>query len=427
MSKILGVDTSTIDNISSLGSSSGGIAPVPATTDTGIVMCPQNSSPQYPFSAAELADYSNLAHMFQLSDITGVVKMVYLYNSFGALKSNGDFFVGLSDNGYRFGLSSSNGNAAASDGGMKLSLSGVAKVTSHNAGYFAIKTDGTLWFCGSIGNYINSAAIGGGTVNAYYGWDQIGSDTDWHDITAYVGYPYQATAIKGASGSRYLYATGYGTSYNSGQGNTSRLTAWTRVKSSSGTDLAESMSVLAETGYANSLAESDSGKLFSWGENGYGTCGTGNTTDVQYATQVGTATNWDNCWLTRQGGFAKNTLGEMYMSTSVSSWRIEPNTNKVFTKINNDTDYEDLRVYCKSQQSAHYNIFAKKGGSWYVSYQVIQANGWAGNTSQLSNSTGWVALNTVLQQNDITGDIDEIMPYFSNSSSSSPAVMFALS
>jgi hypothetical protein len=309
---------------------------------------------------------------------------------------------------------------------MKLSLSGAVKIESHQYGFFAIKTDGTLWWCGSVSNYLNSAALGGGSTASNLGWTQIGSDTDWHDIVTYINWPSSAMAIKGASGSRYLYATGYGTNYATGQGSTSTLYNWTRVKSSSGTDLNESMSVV-KTSYGSSLAVSDSGKLFSCGENGFGSLGSGDTTDIQYATQVGSATNWDDCWVSRYGGWAKNTSGEMYMSTRWSSWRIEPNTDKLFTKIDTDTNYEDLRVYANSQQTGLYTIFAKKGGSWFVNYSSVPANGWAGNTSQLSATTGWVALNTVLQKNDITGSIDEIMPFFSANATSNPAVMFALS
>tara|TARA_R110000850_G_scaffold116636_2_gene232563 strand:- start:1210 stop:2499 length:1290 start_codon:yes stop_codon:yes gene_type:complete len=429
MSKILGVDTSTIDNISGLGTGSGseGIPEFVSNTDTGIVVCPQGSAIGKPNSTAALSDYENSMHMFQISDITGVVFMLYNQVHHGALKSNGDFFVGGFGTSTGMGLSSSDATSVINDGGMKLSLSNVAKVSATTNGFIAIKTDGTLWFSGYIGSYLNSTGVGGGSVSSNFGWAQIGSDTDWHDISASYSYPYFVNAIKGAAGSRYLYASGTGANYATGQGSTSTLTSFTRVKSSSGTNLSESMSLLSLIGYSNSLAISDSGKLFAWGENGYGTGGQGNTTDIQYATQAGSATNWNGCWVTRFGAFAKNTSGEMYMTTGRSSWRIEPNTNKVFTKIDNDTDYEDLRVYSNSQQSGYYTAFAKKGGSWFVSTSGVPTNGWAGNGAQTSSTTGWVALNTVLQKNDITGDIDDILPYFSTSTGGNPCVMFALS
>ena len=428
MSKILGVDTSTIDNISGLGTGSGGITPVPATTDTGIVMCNANAPVSKPFSGAELLSYANPAHMFQLSDMTGVVHMTYNPNYFyGVLKSNGEFYVGAATAAYLSGLSVSDGSNAENNGGLFLSLSGVAKVVTQVQGFLAIKTNGTLWWSGQIGNILDSAAVGGGSTQINYGWGQVGSDTDWHDIDAYSGYPYQAIAIKGAAGSRYLYASGYGTGYALGQGNTSSLKAWTRVKSSSGTDLNESMS-MCKISYASCLAISDSGKLFSWGENNYGVLGQGNTTDVQYATQVGTATNWDNCWVSRLAGFAKNTSGEMYMSTNRSGFRIEPNTNKVFTQIGTDTDYQDIKLYTQTGNTMDYTVFAKKGGSWYVSHDGIAAGMWQGSTAVSATTQGaWVAINDVLTQNDITGTIDYLHPYYSPSSASFPSVMFALS
>ena len=427
MSKILGVDTSTIDNISGLGVGGGGISAVPVTTDTGIVLCPVNSSLGKPFSENELSAYDNPTHMYQVSDITTVVQMSYNAYAYGALKSNGDFYVGGWANASYMGMSSSDAASVVADGGMKLSLSGAVKIESHQYGFFAIKTDGTLWWCGQVSSYLNSAALGGGSTVSSNGWTQIGSDTDWHDIVTYINWPSSAMAIKGASGSRYLYATGYGTNYATGQGSTSTLYNWTRVKSSSGTDLNESMSVV-KTSYGSSLAVSDSGKLFSWGENGYGGLGQGNTTDKPYATQVGVATNWDDCWVSRFVGLAKNTSGEMYMSTRLSSFRIEPSTDKTFTKIGTDTDYQDIRLYHKTTSSLDYTVFVKKGGSWFVSHDGVTAGRWAGSTAAAATSQGtWVALNTVLQDNDITGTVDDIMPFESSNANSAAAVMFALS
>tara|TARA_R110002167_G_scaffold89273_1_gene240814 strand:+ start:11792 stop:13081 length:1290 start_codon:yes stop_codon:yes gene_type:complete len=429
MSKILGVDTSTIDNISGLGTGSGGIAAVPATTDTGIVMCLISTPAQYPFSAAELADYGNPAHMFQLSDITGIVSMTSHIYTYGALKSNGEFYVGTNNtNKHQHGLSGTDAADAATNGGMFLALSGVSVAVAHNYGYFAIKTDGTLWFSGSVGSWLTSAALGGGSTTSNNGWAQVGSDTDWHDIHVYTNYPNLAVAIKGAAGSRYLYTTGYGNSYGTGQGNTTRLQAWTRVKSSSGTDLDESISV-AKCSYGSGIAVSDSGKLYTWGENAYKMLGDGNNADKPYATQITSdPEDWNDCWITRYGGWAKNTSGEMYMSTNQSSWRIEPNTGGLFTKIGTDTDYEDLAVYWMTTQSMNYMVFAKKGGSWYVSHGGSAAGEWQGSTAASATTQGaWVAINDVLTQNDITGTVDHLHCFYSQNSQSDPAVMFALS
>ena len=427
MSKILGVDTSTIDNISGLGVGGGGISAVPVTTDTGVVLCPVNSSLGRPFSENEFSAYTNPAHMYQISDITGVQSMIQSSNLYGILKTNGDFYVGGWTNSVYMGMSSADGNSVISDGGVKLSLSGVAKVAPHSNGFFAIKTNGELWFCGSVSSYLNSTGLGGGSTTSAYGWAQVGSDSNWHDIHCWAGYPYQALAIKGDSGSRYLYATGRGTSGATGQGNTSNLLAFTRVKSASSTDLSESMEV-CKVSYSSCLAVSASGKLFSWGENYYGSLGKGNTTDTNYAAQVGVATDWNNVWVNRFGGFAKKTDGTMHMTTSHSSWRIEPSTNKTFTQIGTDTDYQDLRLFDQTTSTMNYTVFAKKGGSWFVSFSAATAGGWQGSTAPSSSNQGsWVALNDALTENDITGTVDDILPFASTLSSNSPSVMFALS
>ena len=421
MSKILGVDTSTIDNISGIGSSSGGIAAVPATTDTGIVVCPKNSSPYGPFSTAELAEYSNLAHMFQLSDMTGVAKLVNNNYQWGALKTNGEFYIGGYTQNYQMGLSSTAASAVANNGGLALSLSGVSKIVPHQFGWFAIKTNGEMWYTGYPTPYFTAA-------QAAYVWRKMSVGTDdWYDITAYPGNPYQVIAIKGAAGSRYLYASGRGTSYGTGQGSTSTLSAFTRVKSSSGTDLAESMSMV-KTSYASCIAISDSGKLYTWGDNPSRQLGTGNTTDKQYATQIpNDPEDWSDCWINRYGGWAKNTSGEMFLSTSTTQWKVQSSTGGTFSQVGSDTDFEDLAIQSQTTSSLGYISFAKKGGVWHVCHaSTIPAGEWAGEAAS-SAITSYVTVNSILQANDITGTVDYLLPYVSSSANNNTGLMLALS
>lgn len=429
MSKLIGVDTSNIDNVSGFYTTqSGGVATVPVTRDSGVVVCPYNQGPYGPFSKGELDDYQNQAHMFQLSDLTGVQELVYYEYQWGILKTNGDFYVGGYSNTGSYGLNFTTANDLLQNGGVALSLSNVAKVSPMQGGFFAIKNNGELWWAGSVNVYLDGTGTGTGSTSSSYKWTQIGSDSDWVDIVAYQGYPYTAIAIKGSTGSQYLYSCGYNNSYGTGLGTNSGTTKqWTRVKSDSSTNLSESFSKIAIS-YGACLAVTENGKLFSWGENQYGNLGTGNTTDKAYATQVGTATNWSNCWVQRYGGWAMNTSGEMYMSTTRNSWRIEPNTNGTFTKINNDTDYQDLAVFSRTTNSMDYMIFAKKNGAWYVSTPNTQDSGsWVGSTSSLGTSQGsWAALSTYME-NYPTGTIDYLLPFHGFSSQGEPAVMFALS
>jgi alpha-tubulin suppressor-like RCC1 family protein len=369
--------------------------------------------------------------MYQLSSLTGVVALGSGAFSWGALLSNGNLYTGGGSNPNQLGISSSavpSPSTLVSDGGLGLSLSGVSKVAFGGQTIFAIKTDGTLWWAGSVSSYLNNTGTGQSTTNSTYGWTQIGSDTDWYDIKVYPNFPYQAIAIKGSSGSRYLYACGANNNYGTGQGTNSGSTlSWTRVKSAASTDLSESISKIALS-YASCLAVTDSGKLFSWGENQYGALGSGNTTDKPYATQVGTDTDWTNCWVQRYGGFALKSGGTMYMSTSRSSWRIEPSTTSTFTQIGTDTDYQDIAVFSNYSASMNYAVFAKKGGSWYVSANQILGGAWPGSSYWGGSSEGtWTAINDALTENDITGTIDVVYPFYSSSNANVPQLMFALS
>jgi len=429
MSKIIGVDTANIDNISGLGTGGGGgISPVPSTTDSGILICPTNAGLKDPYSEAEFSAYSNPVHMYQLSNLTGVVKIDQGSYSWGVLLSNGNLYTGGSSNTSYLGLDSTTATNVQNNGGLALSLSSVSKFTFISNGIFAIKTNGELWWAGSTNGLLDNTGTGQGTTNSFYGWTQVGSDSDWYDVEGYPQYPYQAIAIKGSSGSRYLYSCGGNQNYGTGQGTNSGSTlSWTRVKSAASTDLSESISKIALS-YASGLAVTDSGKLFSWGENQYGALGDGTTTDKPYATQVGTDTDWTNCWVQRFGGFALKSGGTLYMSTSTGSWRIEPSTSKTFTQIGTDTNYQDVALWRTTSSGMGYAVFAKKGGSWYVSSNPVAAGSWTGSSYWGGSPEGtWTAINDALTENDITGTIDFVFPFFSVQNGSSPQVMFAVS
>ena len=121
------------------------------------------------------------------------------------------------------------------------------------------------------------------------------------------------------------------------------------------------------------------------------------------------------------------TDGTMYMSTSFSSWRIEPNTNKVFTQIGTDTDYEDIALYPTSNPM-NYIVFAKKNGVWYISSgQTNDAGSWVGDTAQAATTQGsWVTVSSFME-NPPTGTIDVLFPLISYVAQSEPSIMFALS
>lgn len=427
MSKLNGVDFANISSLSGKSLFSSGITPAPVTTDTGIVVCPYNMAPYGPFSKAEAASYTNPINMLQLSDITGVQKISQNTNSWAALKTNGELHAGCWSIPNAIGVNSTASNNVLNNGGLTQSLTGVSKFAHHTGGMWAIKTDGTLWWTGNISTHLDSAGHGQSSSNSQYKWSQVGSDTDWVDIACDWNYPWTAIAIKGASGSQYLYTCGYNQNYGTGLGtNSGQTKQWTRVKSDASTNLSESFAEVV-IAYSSCLAITESGKLFSWGENGRGTLGDGTTTDKPYATQVGSDTDWDKVWVARYGGFATKTDGTLYMSTSYSSWRIEPSTNKTFTQIGTDTDYEDLALY-PGGNILNLIVFAKKNGVWYLSSGgTNDAGSWVGDTAQSPTTEGsWVTLSSYME-NPPTGTIDYLFPLISYTSQAEPSLMFALS
>ena len=428
MSKFIGVDTSSIDNVNGFFSTQGGgISPVPVTTDTGVVVCPYNLTPYGPFSKAETSSYNNPINMLQLSTITGVQKISQNTNTWAVLTTNGEVHAGCWNVANSIGVNSTDAFDVQNNGGLVQSLTGVSKLAHHSNGMWAIKTDGTLWWSGNISSYLDNAGTGQTYTNSQYKWTQVGTDTDWIDIASDWNYPWTAIAIKGTSGSQYLYSCGYNANYASGLGTNSGSTRqWTRVKSAASTDLSESFAEVTIS-YASCLAVTESGKLFSWGENGYGPLGDGTTTDKPYATQVGTDTDWSKGWVHRFGGFVMKTDGSLYMSTSFSPWRIEANTNKVFTQIGTDTDYEDIALYPTSNPM-NYTVFAKKSGVWYISSgQTHDAGSWVGDTAQAATTQGsWVTVSSYME-NPPTGTIDVLFPLISYVAQAEPSIMFALS
>ena len=179
MSKFIGVDTSNIDNVSGFFvTQGGGISPVPATTDSGVLLCPYNVQVARPWSAATFEDYQNPVHMFQLADFTGVKKIANSIYHMGILLNNGNLYTSGYTNSAYFGLSSADAIDAVNNGNFNLSLSNVKTFGCTIQGFMAIKNDGTLWFVGSVSNYLNSAGLGGGSTISTYGWTQIGTDID---------------------------------------------------------------------------------------------------------------------------------------------------------------------------------------------------------------------------------------------------------
>ncbi len=138
----------------------------------------------------------------------------------------------------------------------------------------AVKTDGTLWGIGEN----NNGQLADGTVTNRSSPVQVGALTTWSTIGCGVAAGYgvktDGTLWSGASVSGQL---GLGnTTYYSSPVQVGALTTWTRVKG----------------GYKWAAGVRTDGKLFTWGDNFVGALGQGNTTDYSSPVQVGALTTW---------------------------------------------------------------------------------------------------------------------------------------
>lgn len=304
-------------------------------------------------------------------------------------------------------------------------LTSVARFDAHGNGAWAIKTDGTLWWCGSISLFANTGDTGQSTTTASNQWLQYGSDTDWVDIVCWQQYPNKTIAIKGTGTSKFLYVAGDNANEGLPVGTTSGSTKpFTRAKSGASTDLAESFDAGGlDIGYENGLAVASNGKLYAWGEGNSGVLGTGTTTDSLYCIQVGTDTDWSLpfVYCGRNAGLCIKTNGTLYMSTnSTSSLGIQPaSANRTYQQVGTDTDYEDFRYAHRTTSGSQDLIYIKKGGAWYANWdsQISYPHSFGGSSNKAAPSTNTlVALNTFLEGSSVTATITEIRFMFINAS-----------
>ena len=151
------------------------------------------------------------------------------------------------------------------------------RVRGGNGGSLGLKTDGTLWGCGS--RAINGQALvpGTGIISSPA---QIGSLTTWVDFTA------GATIALGRTSDGKLWA--WGQAYFGGLGN-----------STTSPDINSPVQVGTDTDW-NGLATSaqgcfasrTDGTMWSWGMGTYGRTGQGITTNLSSPTQIGSLTDW---------------------------------------------------------------------------------------------------------------------------------------
>lgn len=366
----------------------------------------------------------------QISSRTDIVKIKSNPYQMYALDSSGNLYSAGWTNTSRMGRTTS--GAGNEDYKLVQCLTSVAKFAPFDQGCFAIKTNGTLWWCGSLLNYANNGDTGQGTTTSpNYGWYQYGTDTDWIDVDAYTAFPAAAMAIKGGTGSEYLYVAGSNYYGKTGLGTQSgNAKPWTRVKSDSSTNWSETISKI-DMGQNATLIVTKSGKLFAIGDGNDGALGQGNTTDYYYPVQVGTDTDWDIPYAkSRLCSYAIKTDGSLYASRgSTFYFKIGPATsNRTYQQVGSDTDYEELVTIQNNSSMGADIIFAKKNGTWYANWDTSLPAGLVGNTTAKTSPgvNTWVTINTMLDGNDIDVGINTLhITYKSNNAALGETLLIA--
>lgn len=149
----------------------------------------------------------------------------------------------------------------------------------------AIRTDGTLWAWGAntAGETGHGISYGIG-VNGVLSPRQVGTDSNWATIAAGNYY------TLGVKTNGTLWAWGDNPNGNLGRGNTTDLSVPTQVGSLSNWKVVAASN--NQTGTCHSLAVKTDGTLWTWGANGSGQLGNGNTIQRTSPVLIGGETYW---------------------------------------------------------------------------------------------------------------------------------------
>ena len=158
------------------------------------------------------------------------------------------------------------------------SLTGWSKVGTGYAFVLSVKTNGTLW---SWGQNDNSGPLGQGDLTSRSSPVQVGALTTWAEIDA----GDTGNCSIGVSTSGTLFTWGQNGSGQLGLGNTTAYSSPKQVGALT------TWSKVNMSG-GNSASIKTDGTLWTWGSSAGGQLGLGNTTDYSSPVQVGGLTNW---------------------------------------------------------------------------------------------------------------------------------------
>jgi len=194
-----------------------------------------------------------------------------------------------------------------------------------SAGYynsFGIKTDGTLWSCGTN---IEGQTGTGATSGESDVFVQIGTDTDWDEVSCGV---YHVLGLKTTG---ELFGWGY-----SANGRLGIVNAGAQYFRTPQAIEATSSYTHIATSWDGSAIIKDDGTLYTFGVNHGGTTGTTGDTNNLAPQQVGTDSDWNNLAL-RVGGYH---FGAVKNDSSIWSW----GTDNLYQLGNGDGTPTDSNV-----------------------------------------------------------------------------------
>ncbi len=175
------------------------------------------------------------------------------------------------------------------------------KHISNGARHFAaVKSGGTMWTWGR-GLF---GALGNGSVSNTSAPGQVGSQTDWAQVTAGQGITF---GIK-TTGKAYSWGRNhYG---QLGHGGTTAVSS--PVQIGSGTDWAKAVTPNGEN---HAFMLTTTGKLYSMGLNNGGQLGQGDTTNRSSPSQIGSRTDWTDIFVfgATSAAAAKTSSGEVFV------------------------------------------------------------------------------------------------------------------
>ncbi len=263
-------------------------------------------------------------------------------------------------------------------------------VQSQNVEAPPVANDALVYWGNNGGNGLNGQSL--------YGLTNLSTDSDWDTVVCGVAH---CLAIKNgrlyAWGSNSVGKTGIDPTFTS---NTDTLYTISAVPTQIGSDT--NWTHIA-AGVAHSLGI-ESGRLFSWGQNGNGQLGQNNTTGLASPTQVGSDTNWT--WCSAGGFWSAAVKGGQLLTCGINAnFRTGLNTSTgntlVFTVANSATtwtivscgDQHGLAIRTDSLFSWGTNGNGRTGqntqiGSTQIPTRVGALVGWteiaAGNVHSLS-------------------------------------------